>query len=301
MALCEKPIGIFAWLQQRSREIDIASYISRYSLAFFAAQITNMMSDIPVFQGLNELFLQHVAASFDKQIYLEAVLRQARWSFSLDEGVLALQLPHEVLQLTVQILGTESAVDRTWLWAWANAGSGIQPYLLKSAEQLRHLGIEAGIVELHTPDLPVSAHVNVVTLNAIASGVCRAGCSFTVPYPGGVLSMLIKDTRYKRSIMHPLPRIARVFPLLLQQQPVSNHREAYINYLKFYRLKIEEQGGQVTAVMGFRPRAASAVPANGVLDMMTSAPVLLEPYTNQKLVAEFDAHDQLLTLHELIE
>ena len=258
-----------------------------------------MMSDSPVSQGLNELFLQHVAASFDKQIYLEAVLRQARWSFSLDEGVLALQLPHEVLQLTVQILGTESAEDCTWLWAWANAGSGVKPYLLKSAEQLRHLGHERGIVELHTPVLPVSAQVNAGTLTAIASGVCRAGCSFAVPYPGGVLCMLIKDARYKRSIMHPLTRIARVFPLLLQRQPVSNHRQAYINYLKFYRLKVEEQGGQVTAVMGFRPRAASAVPANGVLDMMTPAPVLLEPHTNQKLVAEFDAHDQLLTLHEL--
>jgi|GEM_PF-2724043 len=260
-----------------------------------------MMSDIPSSPSLTALFLQHAAASFDKQVYLEAVLRQARWSFALDEGVLALQMPHETLQLTVQILGTESAEYRTWLWAWANAGSGIPPYLLKSVEQLRHLGHEAGIDELHIPSLGLSAQINGGTLSAIASGVCRAGCSFAVPYPGGTLFMLIKDARYKRSIMHPLPRIARVFPMFLQQQSVSNQREAYLHYLKFYRLKIEEQGSHVTAVMGFRPRAASIVPASGVLDMMTPAPILLEPHTNQKLVAEFDAHDQLLTLHELTE
>ena len=253
----------------------------------------------PSSHALDQLFLEHAAASFDKQVYLEAVLQQARWSFSLDEGVLALQLPHEKLQLNVQILGTESAEDRTWLWAWANADSGIKPYLLKSAEQLRHIGHEAGIPELHTPSLPLSAQINAGTLMAIASGVCRAGCAFAVAYPGGVLSMLIKDARYKRSIMHPLSRIARVFPMLLQGQPVSNHRAAYINYLKFYRLKIEEQGNQVTAVMGFRPRAASTVPASGLLDLMTPAPVLLEPHINQKLVAEFDPQNRLAALHEL--
>jgi hypothetical protein len=240
---------------------------------------------------LTRLYLQHGAASHDKQLYLQAMLGKARWSFALDEGVLAFTQPHqELLQLNVQVLGTESAETHTWLWAWANTESGIPLRLLKSAQDLRAFGDREGVPELHTPQLPLSSEVNGGRLAAIACGVARAACFFRVAYPGGLLFMLIKDAKYKRSVMHPLRRIAQVFPRFVAHNEVSDQRAAFIHYLNFYRLKVEEEPKRVTAVLGFRPQAAATVPFNPNLP-----PVLLA-HTNEKLVAEFDNQNQLIEI-----
>ncbi len=239
--------------------------------------------------ALTRLFLQHGAASYDKQLYLQAMLGKARWSFALDEGVLAFVQPHqEPLQLSVQLLGTESAEAHTWLWAWANPDSGIPMRLLKSAQDLRALGEREGVPELHTPQLPLSAQINGGRMAAIACGAARAACFFRVGYPGGLLFMLIKDAAYKRSVMHPLRRIAQVFPRFVVQNEVSDARAAFISYLQFYRLKVEEEPNRVTAVLGFRPQASAPVPFNPALP-----PVLLT-HTNEKLVAEFDDANRLV-------
>jgi hypothetical protein len=235
--------------------------------------------------ALTRLFLQHGAASYDKQLYLQAMLGKARWSFALDEGVLAFVQPHqEPLQLSVQLLGTESAETHTWLWAWANPGSGIPTRLLRSAQDLRAFGEREGVPELHTPQLPLSAQINGGRMAAIACGVARAACFFRVGYPGGLLFMLIKDAAYKRSVMHPLRRIAQVFPRFVAQNEVTDARAAFISYLQFYRLKVEEEPNRVTAVLGFRPSVSApmSVPFNPI------APPMLLAHTNEKLVAEFD-------------
>ena len=194
---------------------------------------------------LAQLFMQHGAASLDKQIYLEAMLGKARWSFALDEGVLAFRLPHqEPLQLNVQLLGTESADDHSWMWAWNNTTSAIHLRLLKAAQDLRAFGEREDVPELCTPLLTLSSTINGGRIAAVACGVARAACFFRVAYPGGVLFMLIKDARYKRSVLHPLKRIAQVFPRFVAQHAVVDQRFAFISYLKFYRLKVEEHPRQ---------------------------------------------------------
>ena len=243
--------------------------------------------------ALTRLFLQHGAASYDKQLYLQAMLGKARWSFALDEGVLAFVQPHqEPLQLSVQLLGTESAETHTWLWAWANPDSGIHTRLLKSSQDLRAFGEREGVPELHTPQLPLSSQINGGRMAAIACGVARAACFFRVAYPGGLLFMLIKDAAYKRSVMHPLRRIAQVFPRFVAQNEVSDARAAFVSYLQFYRLKVEEDAQRVTAVLGFRPSVSASVTFN------PATPPVLVTHTNQKLVAEFDADHKLIHLTE---
>ena len=197
------------------------------------------------------------------------MLGKARWSFALDEGVLAFTQPHQApLQLGVQLLGTESAETHTWLWSWANEDSGIPKRLLKSAQDLRAFGEREGVPELHAPQLPLSAQINGGRMAAIACGVVRAACFFRVAYPGGLLFMLIKDATYKRSVMHPLRRIAQVFPRFVAQNEVADQRAAFIHYLQFYRLKVEEERSRVTAVLGFRPQVATPVTFNPTLPPM---------------------------------
>ncbi|NJM40525.1 MAG: hypothetical protein HC853_07035 [Anaerolineae bacterium] len=137
-------------------------------------------------EPLTRLFLQHGAASYDKQLYLQAMLGKARWSFALEEGVLAFAQPHqELLQLNVQLLGTESAETHTWLWAWANQDSEIPKRLLKSAQDLRAFGEREGLPDFYTPQLPLSSKINGGRMAAIACGVARAACFFRVATPAG--------------------------------------------------------------------------------------------------------------------
>ena len=225
----------------------------------------------------DDLFIKHGAASFDKQIYLQAMLGKTGWGFDLNTGVLAFRRPHEPpLQLNVQVLGTESQDTHTWLWAWANE-SAIPPSLVTAALQLKQLGEAEGIAELSTPELPITPLVNPARLALVACGILRGGASFTAPYPNGAAHLLIKDPKYKRSVTRPVQRIVKAFPMFLSKHFVADQRAAFLHYLKFYRLDVLEEGNRVTASM--RP-SASAIVSLG----------------QQSLTAEFDARNRLLGL-----
>jgi len=229
-------------------------------------------------QEFEGLFTKHGAASFDKQIYMDAMLGKSGWAFDLASGVLAFRRPHEGdLQLNVQVLGTESADSRTWLWAWANP-SNIPEALLRSASELKSLGAAAGVPELTTPELPITPQVNPQRIAMVACGVLRAGCVFRAGYPRGAVHLLIKDPRYKRSVTRPIPRILRIFPMFLSDHFVADQRAAFVSYLQFYRLDVREDDRRITAMASASSRA------------------LVGPSAPQQLVAEFDAHNRLIAL-----
>lgn len=234
-----------------------------------------------VSQQFEDLFTRHGAASFDKQIYLEAMLGKSGWAFDLNSGVLAFRRPHEEdLQLNVQVLGTESEDSHTWLWGWANP-SGIPETLLRSANELKALGATANVPELVTAELPITPRMTPQRIAMVACGVQRAACFFRASYPRGALYLLIKDPRYKRSITRPIPRIARVFPMFLSDYAVADQRTALISYLRFYRLDVQEENRRIVATTRFVSRSLIG----------TAAP--------QRLIGEFDEEDRLMSLQQM--
>jgi hypothetical protein len=228
---------------------------------------------------LEDLLIKHGAASFDKQIYFDAMLGKAGWGIDLSTGVIGFRRPHEdVLQLNFQVLGTESDDSRSWLWAWANTGQGFGPDLLVAANELRGFGEKHAVSELNTPELPLSERVNGARLSAIASGVCRAGCTFRASYPGGRLFLLIRDPRFKRPVSQPIQRILRAFPLFLADGAVADHRAALLAYAQFYKLEIEESTTRISARTSATARTAAGLQLDNTL------------------VAEFDAAGRLIRL-----
>jgi hypothetical protein len=229
--------------------------------------------------NFDDLFIKHAVASFDKQIYFDAMLGKSGWAFDLNSGVLAFRRPHEEdLQLNVQVIGTESEDSNTWLWAWANMQSHIPDTLLRSALELKALGEAEGIAELTAGELPITPQVNPYRLMLAASGVSRAGCYFSARYPRGALYLLIKDARYKRSVTRPIPRILRVFPMFLSDISIDDQRAAFVHYLHFYRLNVMENGRFVHASSNSAPRT------------------LAGGGTPQQLAAEFDEQNRLVNL-----
>lgn len=231
------------------------------------------MSDL-----FTDLFTKHGAASYDKQIYLQAMLGKSGWGFDLNTGVLAFRRPHEEpLQLTVQVLGTESEDTRSWLWAWAN-DSAMPPSLMTSSLQLKQLGEADGIDELSSPELAITPLVNPARIALVACGILRGGATFRALYPHGAAHLLIKDPKYKRSVTRPIQRVVKAFPMFLSKHFVEDQRAAFMHYLKFYRLDVKEEGKSVIA-------------------STKAAPGSLLSLGQQSLTAEFDARNRLIGLH----
>jgi hypothetical protein len=226
----------------------------------------------------DDLFLKHGAAAYDKQIYLQAQFGKTGWGFDLNSGVLAFRPPHEQpLQLSVQVIGTESDDTQTWLWAWAN-DSQIPPDLLTSALQLRQFGEAEHITEFTQSELAITPRVNPACISLVASGILRSSAYFRAPYPRGAMYLLIKDPKYKRSVTRPVARVVKAFPLFLSKHHVADQHAAFMAYLKFYRLRVREEGNSVIAT-GPTPRSLHGAG---------------EP---DELVAEFDARNRLTSLH----
>lgn len=198
-----------------------------------------------------ELFTRHAVASFDKQIYLRAMLGGRPWSFDARRGILIFEDIHDQqLELAVQVLGTESDEDGSWMWAWANTEAGLPQRMLAAASELRALGDAQAIPELRQGEVRFTSELDAARIAAVASGVCRAGCSFRAPYPGGAIYMLIKDAKFRRFVTRPLPRITRIFPMFLSDNRVADARAFYLPYLAFYRLAVDAGEERVVARLG---------------------------------------------------
>jgi hypothetical protein len=198
--------------------------------------------------ALDDLYIKHGAASFDKQVYFEVMLGKLGWGLDLSTGVIAFRRPHDVpLQLNFQVLGTESEAHKSWLWGWANTTQGFKPELLMTALELKVQGDKLGVPEFNTAEIPLSVAVNGARISAVASGLCRAGCFVRATYPGGALFLLIRDPRFKRPVSQPIQRMLRAFPMFLSDNTIANQREAWLSYCQFYKLAVEDMGARVIA------------------------------------------------------
>jgi hypothetical protein len=193
---------------------------------------------------IDQLFLQHVAASYDKQMALSDLIGDSNWQFDMDSQTLSFG---SKFHFKIQVLGTESNSSNTWLWGWANEASGIPPSMLKASEELRALGVQEHISELTQAEIPLTDQVNGHNLSMIASGVCNGQAYYRGPYDGGALYMLIRDENYPQQNVLPVIHITTIFPQLISNIEIENHRQAFLAYVQFYAAKINETGDLITA------------------------------------------------------
>lgn len=194
--------------------------------------------------NFDQLFLQHVAASYDKQMALGDLIGDSNWQFNMDAQTLSFG---SKFHFKIQVLGTESSYSNTWLWGWANEASGIPPAMLRAGEALRALGAQEQISELTQPEIPLTEQVNGHTLSLIASGVCNGQAYYRGPYEGGAIYMLIRDENFPKQKVKPAIRISTQFPQLISNMPISNHRLAFAHYARFYGAKVTKNGDAITA------------------------------------------------------
>lgn len=162
---------------------------------------------------MKDLLARHAASSTLKQLTLGDLIGDSRWQADLDAGTIRFGSGEAH---PIQVLGTESHSDRTWLWSWANTVSDLPPAVTRAAERLRSLGQSRGIPELSTRKLSIgeaSGH----TLSMIASGALAAGSYYRGPYEGGAAFFLLLDYPRPEQLDRSALRLIRAVELVISQ------------------------------------------------------------------------------------
>ncbi|KAF9275879.1 hypothetical protein BGZ68_010447 [Mortierella alpina] len=193
--------------------------------------------------NLNQLFLQHVVASFDKQLSLGDIIGSADWHADMENQTVTFGSQH---CFKMQVIGTESSSSNTWLWAWANQGR-IPAAALCASEELHALGRQNNIPELTQNMLPITEEINGHNLMAIATGICNGDAYYRGPYDGGAVFMLIRDQDFPRETVDPVIRIPTVFTQAIMAFSISDHKVAFRHYVEYYHGRIEETDDTILA------------------------------------------------------
>ena len=189
----------------------------------------------------------HLAAiAFDKQLALGDMLGDDHeWTFDMQTGMLGFTGPEVQrgpLAFPAQVLGSESALDGTWMWAWANQASNIPAALTAVSRQMCDYGQRELVPELAIPKLPLRGFDGHV-LAMVVSGLVGASFYYRGPYDNGAVFLMVKVPWFPERPPSIAARIPRVMAELLQSTaiPPSNHDATIVDYLAWYGAQIHRR------------------------------------------------------------
>ncbi len=193
---------------------------------------------MPSFQ---DLFAQHVATAMARQLALADLLGPRDWQVDLAAGTATFG---DDLRLEIQLLGSESHLGGTWLWAWANAESNLPPALLHLGGWLRDYGTQVGVPELTEASFPLD-RADGHRLALLASGLTGRPY-YRGPYDGGALFFHLEGV--PDAVLAPVTpeRALTVLSQVIQSFEVP-HRTAAVAFLHQQGWQVDESPAGVLA------------------------------------------------------
>lgn len=192
-------------------------------------------------RDLDGLFEDHVASSYEKQEHLAQVIGEHAWEFEMASGTLTFKQREASLETGVQLLGTQSFLTNTWLWAWGNEESEIPEDLLGAADHLREVGERDGIRSLIEPELSIDENDG-HRLAMIACGMLQLPGYYRGPYGDGAAFFLIQEAEWAiEQVQRPALRVATVFPQVLTAFEINDHARALRGHLRYHDAEIAEE------------------------------------------------------------
>jgi len=218
---------------------------------------------------LTEYLEQFALRSLEKQDKLALLLGDYAYDLDLDAGKI---LFNDSLEISFQVLGTESDNTLIWLWAWAEEQTEEIPVDLHLASrELRDWGSQKGVPEFTLPSvdlLKADGHV----LSMIACELCNADCYFRDAYEGGAAYLLLFDKRIDAQPSFDLARLTRRFLDLISRYEL-NHRKTLISYLRWKKLPLAETGPAITCVLDSGERLSAEFDDAGSLTQLNGATI----------------------------
>ncbi|WP_299799288.1 DUF6882 domain-containing protein [uncultured Maribacter sp.] len=177
------------------------------------------------YNTLEELIEQHAGLSFEKQLVFGDVIGSNAWELDMGKG----NIIFGDLDFPIQIIGSLSFNDSSWMWGWANAKSGMPENLLVQSNQLKEIGQDKGIKEL------TDGHFNVAEgfehkIGMMACGLFKCKSYYCANYGQGTLVVTIDDDKIPEIDKDRLEKVMTNFPQLISAVDL-NHKNTFKNYL----------------------------------------------------------------------
>ncbi len=189
--------------------------------------------DYKTFSDLLEL---NAGTSFDKQVIFGELIGEKPWNLDMNTG----KISFENLEFPIQIIGSLSFNDNSWLWGWANVQSELPDNLLIQSNKLREIGEQKGISELTDSSFIVDNGFE-HKIGMLACGIFNSKSYYCANYGQGTLVVTIDDEEIPSIDKNKIETILLNFPQLIGGIEL-NHKNTFRNYLIDYdfALKISE-------------------------------------------------------------
>jgi hypothetical protein len=188
----------------------------------------------------------HVFRMLENQDALYNLLGEHRWDFDMDAGTIVFSTeagggllgrffsepPKVLATCPIQLIGSESEADDTWLWAWANAQSRIPSELTRGVAQIRDEARALGGLELFFDPRPVprpSPRFG-TELAIICTGHLGLFAYYSCPHPGGLLHVAIAEPPAGIEIERSAMQATRIMHIGMSALEFD-HRRAIAAYL----------------------------------------------------------------------
>jgi uncharacterized protein DUF6882 len=132
----------------------------------------------------------YVFRIMENQLRLLELLGEHSWSFDMDQGTLTFTSEdgtRTLAECSVQLFGTVSDYENTWLWAWANEASDIPPPLIAGVEKVREQAARENHTLFMEAELPAREGSFPAELAVICAGYLGLFGYYRCPYAGGAL------------------------------------------------------------------------------------------------------------------
>lgn len=164
----------------------------------------------------------------EKQLHLQETVPEGRnWNADLAVGTLSFGEDHVY---AAEILGTWAKADGTFLWAWANAGSGFPDKILAQSKAARELGTTLSDDRLTERKHPMQENDVFELMIAVSGLLPEVRAVYRGPHGGGAAFLVIVDPKLDLGAPDPV-RITRVITEGLAAGVVKDHRVAVGSYL----------------------------------------------------------------------
>ncbi len=191
---------------------------------------------------LNSYFERYALVALEKQARLFPFLGEHVLDLDLDAGMARF---NGDLSFPFQVLGTESEISLTWLWAWAEEQTEVPQNLLASARELKAWGEKQGMEEFTLPSLDLN-RADGTQLSLIASEVCAASGYYRDPYEGGTLFLLLSGIALDDHQRFDRQGLVRQLADLASRYDFD-HRNALLSYFRAQAIPASETGDTVSA------------------------------------------------------
>ncbi|WP_299246566.1 DUF6882 domain-containing protein [uncultured Aquimarina sp.] len=188
------------------------------------------------FKTFKDLVDQNAGLSFEKQQNFNDLTGGLAWNIDLNTATLSFGN----LDFPIEVIGSLSFNDYSWMWGWANAKSGIPENLLNSSLNIKKIGEEKQIEEFTKGHFSVEEGFE-HKMGIVASGLLNTDAYFCANYGQGTMVLTLKSDKIPKIDENKLEKVLTTFPQVISGIDL-NHKEAFKNYLidRSFTLKISD-------------------------------------------------------------